>query len=695
MTKEKRFLKHTIDINSEELLSVYKTIEDQNSILKQQVDEQTLILQQYKDAIDRVMVVSKSDTTGRITYVNDTFCKLSGYTEEELLGKQHNIIRHPSEPSSVFKEMWESITSKKSWHGEVQNRAKDGSSYFVDVHIFPLLNHEKEIIEYMAIRTDITNRVRIEQQVKKLSQYNQMLFDYQSNIIFTASKEKGMLQVNKSFLDTFGYHSLEDFKVEHECVCELFIEKEGYLHPSTEDKHWMDEMLLNPDKQHKVLLKDKKGEIRIYAVQFGHITFNDEDIIINSFSDITQIEYAREKAEESENIKASFMANMSHEIRTPMNGIMGFMNLLQKTNLDIKQHKYLELATTSMNNLLQITNNILDFSKIEAGQLDLDTTQINPHIEFQNSFSIFMARCREKNISYQIHIDSKIDECLILDKLRVTQVVNNLITNAIKFTPDNGTIILKIEQTQTSLEYETLLFSVSDSGIGIPKDKVYDIFKSFSQADISTTRKYGGTGLGLTISQSLCQLMNTKLQVDSIVDKGSTFYFELKAQKCLEYVKLSDKLPLNTVSICENASTIYTSVIEQLKCFNVLHTTKSFENLIVENKSQEILIIFDYKLYPALQHISENIILVDASIEAQEFTKVNSHIHFIHDYDECPSQLYNILISLDSVDSPTSVSQTETIDMSSLNIYSEDWVNRIGCKNLLHKDSIHFIIFSN
>jgi len=185
--KEKRLLKHTIEINSEELMEVYQTIEKYNLSLKDQVDEQSIILQQYKDAIDKTMVVSKTDITGRITYVNESFCQLSGYRKEELIGKPHNIVRHPDEPFSIYKDLWDTISSKKNWHGELKNIAKDGSVYYVDAHIFPLLNKNGHIIEYIAIRSDITQRVIAENRLEKEYRYNQMLFEDQENIVFTSN----------------------------------------------------------------------------------------------------------------------------------------------------------------------------------------------------------------------------------------------------------------------------------------------------------------------------------------------------------------------------------------------------------------------------------------------------------------------------------------------------------------------------
>ncbi|MCK5854456.1 MAG: PAS domain S-box protein, partial [Sulfurovaceae bacterium] len=244
--KEKKFLDHTIKINTDELTEAYETIEKHNLALKNQIDEKTLLLKQYKDAIDATMIVSKTDLSGRITYVNDTFERLSGYSRKELLGHAHSIIRDPDVKKEVFKEMWESIESKKSWHGELQNRTKSGEFYVVDAHIFPLLDKNDEIIEYIAIRNDITNRVSIEKKLKREYKYNQMLFNDQENIVFTANKKDGVIEANRKFFEFSGFDSLAEFKNKYECICELFIERDDYLRTSTKEKHWTDIIFKEP-----------------------------------------------------------------------------------------------------------------------------------------------------------------------------------------------------------------------------------------------------------------------------------------------------------------------------------------------------------------------------------------------------------------------------------------------------------------
>ncbi|MDQ7042540.1 MAG: ATP-binding protein, partial [Sulfurimonas sp.] len=221
---------------------------------------------------------------------------------------------------------------------------------------------------------------------------------------------------------------------------------------------------------------------------------------------------------DAEKSKEQFLANMSHEIRTPLNAIMGFIKVLKEEHKDLK---YLDIINNSSKSLLQIINDILDFSKIESGKLDVEYHSFDPVYEFGATKDLFTSKCAEKSI--QLHVNfHNVPSSLYGDSLRIKQVVNNLLSNAIKFTPMNKNIFLDIKYKNKILH-----ISVTDEGIGISKEYQKTIFESFTQADVSTTRKYGGTGLGLTISTSLVQLMGGTLEVKSKLNHGSTFYFSL------------------------------------------------------------------------------------------------------------------------------------------------------------------------
>ena len=241
--------------------------------------------------------------------------------------------------------------------------------------------------------------------------------------------------------------------------------------------------------------------------------------------------------------KDLFLANMSHEIRTPLNGIIGFTKLLKDTPLFDDQKEMVTIIENSSNNLLKIVNDILDFSKIKAGKIDLEIIPFDPIAKFENTIDTYIAQAKEKNISLKVSLDPHITTELIGDPTKLSQIVGNLINNAIKFTPDGGDIKVSIKQTSSTQNSAVLKFSVKDSGIGVTEKEKSKIFDAFSQADISTNRKYGGTGLGLSIASQFIKRMGGRLDIKSSKEYGSEFFFSLNFRKSKELKK--QKRPVN------------------------------------------------------------------------------------------------------------------------------------------------------
>lgn len=239
------------------------------------------------------------------------------------------------------------------------------------------------------------------------------------------------------------------------------------------------------------------------------------------------LEREKELIERSLRIKEQFMANMSHEIRTPMNGIMGLTNLLLETPLNQEQKDYLHYIQTCTDNLLVIVNDILDFSKIESGRVKFEAIPFDIRALLDSLTGLFRNKIEEKGLKLEIAFSQQIPALLIGDPYRLTQILNNLIGNAVKFT-ETGKIMVNVEVSSPPADHTlTLLFTVQDTGIGIPADKLNSIFESFTQADNDTTRKYGGTGLGLAITKSLTEQQGGEIWVTSKVATGSCFGFSL------------------------------------------------------------------------------------------------------------------------------------------------------------------------
>jgi PAS domain S-box-containing protein len=505
--------------------------------------EKQSLLEQYKNAIDTMLIVSKTSPEGTITYVNEHFCEISGYSRDELLGRSHNVIRHPDTPKKVFREMWHTISNKHVWQGVIKNLRKDGDSYYVKSTIIPLLDSEGEITEYIGLREDITDLIEATRAIESERDRTYTILDQQESIVVVNSKGGKIKHINQKFFELFPYPTLQKFLEKHDCICELFIPKEGYLLPTTPERHWTVPIFEAPEKNHKALIKDKYGKIRTFSTVVKNITLDEMTYYLATLTDITELEEARQRAEAAEQSKSEFLANMSHEIRTPMNGIIGFTHLLGRTELNDNQKRQLDVIENSTQTLLGIVNDILDFSKIESGKLELDTLFVNPFTEFEKSFAIFKANADSKKLAYNIAIDPLIGECLEIDPLRVNQVMSNLIGNAIKFTPENGTIDVTVKLLKDLGEKQRLRFSVTDNGIGIPKARQIHIFSAFTQADSSTTRQFGGTGLGLSISASLVSLMGGTLRLESQEEEGSCFFFDLDLKVCEEIIDITERTP--------------------------------------------------------------------------------------------------------------------------------------------------------
>ncbi len=273
-----------------------------------------------------------------------------------------------------------------------------------------------------------------------------------------------------------------------------------------------------------------------YALIEDTIDLGSTEGIEKTYSIITdtvdKIAIEKRKAEKANAAKSIFLANMSHEIRTPINGIIGFTELLKKSDLKKEDKEYVEIIDKSTESLLEIINNILDLSKIESKKVELELIPFSPIEEFENVIDVYMPKVEDKGINLSFLMDPDFDYFLLGDIIKLKEVLLNLISNAVKFTPQGGQISVLIKNLPTeNSSRQKIYFEVSDSGIGMSEEEMNDIFDAFSQADSTITRKYGGTGLGLTISSSYVALMGGKLEVSSKKDVGSNFYFTLEFKK--------------------------------------------------------------------------------------------------------------------------------------------------------------------
>ena len=257
------------------------------------------------------------------------------------------------------------------------------------------------------------------------------------------------------------------------------------------------------------------------------------------------------EALEANESKSLFLANMSHEIRTPLNGIVGFTELLKSTDLNEEQREFINIIEKSSENLLSIINNILDLSKIESNKTELDMTIFDPIIEFESAVETYGVRASEKNIDLNFYLDPSINKKILGDAVKIKEVLINLMSNAIKFTDFGGKINVEITKISSIDNKTELAFSIEDNGVGMTKEQQLNVFAAFTQADVSITRKYGGTGLGLTISTKFLELMDSELKLESQKEKGTRFYFNIIFEEVLESTELGLTSEFDDMSIAK------------------------------------------------------------------------------------------------------------------------------------------------
>jgi len=618
-------------------------------------------LAHQKFALDQHAIVSTTDPDGNILYANDKFCEISGFKRSELLGHNHRMINSGVQSKAFFENLWATIVSGKVWRGEICNRNKNGSLYWVDATIVPLRDQSDKPTLYVAIRTDITERKRMESKIMAAEARLRRITDTVPGVVF--QWEVGLDQYKFTFVsqrvqEVLGI-SRKELLADPSLTTKQIIAEDrnavisGVLEAARDRVVWRGEYRvrlpdqslrwmraeINPEpdlaasgatvftgiwqdvtelKEADARLREVTQNVPVAVFQYYiapdgkfRITFmseaievicglraeaimqttdllrqriheDDQQLFLSSlgpanaqsepksidlrmvhlatgaivwvhgeahprqlanatwvwngyFTDVSaakqvavELQRAKEEAEAASRAKSDFLANMSHEIRTPMNGVIGMTDLLLDTPLDPEQQEYVGIVKSSADALLVVINDILDFSKIEAGKLLIENIPYHLGRVVDDTLKSMALRAHDKSLELVCDITPDVPMGILGDPGRLRQILTNIVGNALKFT-ERGEIVLRVRQEANIGNAAMLHFSISDTGIGIPASKINSIFEAFSQEDSSITRKYGGTGLGLTICARLVQALGGRIWVESEQGKGSTFHFTMRA----------------------------------------------------------------------------------------------------------------------------------------------------------------------
>jgi len=481
-----------------------------------------------------------TDKQGCIEYVNEYFCQLTGYTQKEVHGKNPRIFKAEGLPKSHYKNLWDTILSLDMWIGDLYNKKKNGELYWENCSIAPMIDENGQISHFIAVKIDITERKHMEAALASEKHLLQTLMDNIPDTIYFKDEKSRFTRVNAAQASLLGVNNPEDVIGKSDFD---FFPKEIAQSTFRDEKQIMKTGILLINKQEKITKED--GWEKWVSVTKAPIydTRGKPAGIAGISRDITEIkkaqlelqeknialEEAKQRAEAATKAKSDFLANMSHEIRTPMNAILGFTEIMAGKVKDDQILHYIKSIQTSGKTLMQLINDILDLSKIEAGKLELQYSALNLKNIFKEVEQVFSFKIREKGLEFQREIEPDLPASLILDEVRTRQILLNLVGNAVKFTSE-GYIKLsahKVYADSNSSKLD-LYFSVADSGIGIHKKQQKNIFNAFEQQTGQDQAKYGGTGLGLTITKRLVDMMHGQIHLESEPGSGTVFQIVLK-----------------------------------------------------------------------------------------------------------------------------------------------------------------------
>lgn len=552
-------------------------IAELNAGLEQQVAERTRELRQLNTLLASVLqsatavAIIATDTNGIIRIFNSGAEALLGYASTDLVGIQTPLIFHDKAEVAQRKEFlrksfgkdlddFETLVEMPDPAGsaglEWTYVRKDGGRFAVTLVVAAMRDDAQNLTGYLGIAVDITRRKHAERELAAARDQLQLAADVAELGVWTWELLDDSLTWNERMFEIYG---VQRQKLWYADWMAAIVEA---------DRQLLDDALRDSVSSHDTRLplfrvQQPSGQIRHVQAssrverdasgRYMRITGINRDVT-DQFELEFRLRQAKDDADAASAAKSSFLANMSHEIRTPMNAVLGMLDLLKRTDLDERQSDYASKARAAARSLLGLLNDILDYSKIEAGKLQLDANLFSLDALLRDLAVILGGNQGDKEVEVLFDVDPDIPDGLVGDDLRLQQVLINLAGNAIKFT-HAGYVLVSIASLEKLQGSVRLRISVRDTGIGISEEKLESIFEGFTQAESSTTRRFGGSGLGLFICKKLVALMGGELQVETELGKGSTFWFEVELKHQAVSSLQAISVPLRVLIADDNALT--------------------------------------------------------------------------------------------------------------------------------------------
>ncbi|QHS54578.1 PAS domain S-box protein [Mucilaginibacter sp. 14171R-50] len=496
------------------------------------------------------------DSRGEVIWMNESLEHIIGYTLAELKGKTIGTKLIGAETNQeVFQRAVAAVKANKPYEVEIKIYKKDGSTAWVFISNSPLFNDVGNVERQIGVIVDITERKKAEEELTMLS----LVASKTTSGVVINDKDGKVEWVNDAFEQITGY-TLSDVKDKHlgdslkgELTDVSIIQKARELSAKMQSFE-VDLLIYRKDGQPLWIsvinsaIRGDNGKVDKYIETIIDITAKKKAEL--------ELIAAKEEALQLSRAKDMFIGVMSHEIRTPLNAVIGMSHLLLNDDPLESQKENLSVLKFSAENLMTLINDVLDFTKIETGNIELEKAKVDIREMIQSIIGSMKYKAHEKNIYLTQTIDTAVPAVVIGDRARLVQILLNLVSNSVKFTSRGG-VNIDLKVIEQNDDIVRIRFGVSDTGIGIAKDKLNTIFESFKQAEADTTRNYGGTGLGLAISKRLIELHDSRINVDSVLGEGSTFWFTITFKKLAAHAinnknKVETILNINVLVVDDN-----------------------------------------------------------------------------------------------------------------------------------------------